>query len=128
MNPVHNAPRLFVTGLGVQADRARRGQWGRERSVIDRPGSALPDFDRLGPAWGVGEGEVCDFSPAASPAFPFPHPPKPPSQTQRLTELIYKLHRERAVIGRIFQALPTQTDTTVALIIVDVHLIITLIF
>jgi hypothetical protein len=30
--------------------------------------------------------------------------------------LIYKLHRERAVTGRIFQALPTQTDTTVALI------------
>jgi hypothetical protein len=27
-----------------------------------------------------------------------------------------KLHRERAVIGRIFQALPTQTDT-VALIL-----------
>jgi len=24
-----------------------------------------------------------------------------------------KLHRERAVIGRIFQALPTQTDTTI---------------
>jgi len=29
---------------------------------------------------------------------------------------IYQLHRERAVTGRIFQALPTQTDTTVALI------------
>jgi hypothetical protein len=28
-------------------------------------------------------------SPAASPASPFPHPPKPSSQTQRLTELIY---------------------------------------
>jgi hypothetical protein len=27
-----------------------------------------------------------------------------------------KLHKERAVTGRIFQALPTQTDTTVALI------------
>jgi len=28
----------------------------------------------------------------------------------------YQLHRERAMTGRIFQALPTQTDTTVALI------------
>jgi hypothetical protein len=28
----------------------------------------------------------------------------------------HQLHRERVVIGRIFQALPTQTDTTVALI------------
>jgi hypothetical protein len=27
-----------------------------------------------------------------------------------------KLHRERAVTGRIFQALPSQTDTTLALI------------
>jgi hypothetical protein len=27
-----------------------------------------------------------------------------------------KLHRERAVTRRIFQALPTQTDTTIALI------------
>jgi hypothetical protein len=25
---------------------------------------------------------------------------------------LWRLHRERAVIGRIFQALPTQTDTT----------------
>ncbi len=29
---------------------------------------------------------------AASPAFPFPHPPKPPSQTQRLTKLIYIIY------------------------------------
>jgi len=29
---------------------------------------------------------------------------------------IYQLHREQAVTGRIFQALPTQTDTTIALI------------
>ncbi len=28
----------------------------------------------------------------------------------------HQLHREWAVTGRIFQALPTQTDTTVALI------------
>jgi hypothetical protein len=116
VNPVHNAPRLSVTGPGVQADRARRGGWGRkyvvtgpgiqanrarrggwrrERSVTDRPGPALPDFDRPGPAWGGGGGEVCyrqtrpDFSPAALPASPFPHPPKPPSQTKRLIELIY---------------------------------------
>jgi hypothetical protein len=44
-----------VTGPGVQADQARHGGWGRERSVTNKPG---PDFDRLGPAWGVGEGEV----------------------------------------------------------------------
>ncbi len=48
-----------MTELGVQADRARRGGWGRERSIIDRPGPALPDFDRPGSVWGVGEGEVC---------------------------------------------------------------------
>jgi hypothetical protein len=59
VNPVHNAPRLSVTGPGIQADRAWHGGWGRERSVTDRPGPALPDFDRPGPAWGVGEGEVC---------------------------------------------------------------------
>jgi hypothetical protein len=68
VNPVHNAPRLSVTGPGVQADRARRGGWGRERSITERPGPALPDFDltgpalpdfdRPGPTWGMGEGEV----------------------------------------------------------------------
>jgi hypothetical protein len=68
VNPVHNAPRLSVTGPGVQADRARRGGWGRERYVTDKPGPALPDFDltwpgtpgfRLTrPGMGVGEGEV----------------------------------------------------------------------
>jgi hypothetical protein len=89
VNPVHNAPRLSVMGPGVQADRAQRGGWGRERFVTDRLGPTLPDFDRSSPAWGGGEGEVCyrqtrpDFSPAASPASPFPHPPKPSSQTQR---------------------------------------------
>jgi hypothetical protein len=35
--------------------------------------------------------------------------PSPPSTTDLF-------HREQAVIGRIFQALPTQTNTTVALI------------
>jgi len=35
---MHNAPRLSVMRFGVQADRARRGGWGRERSVTDRPG------------------------------------------------------------------------------------------
>jgi hypothetical protein len=54
-----NSLRLYVTGPGVQADRARRGEWGRERSITDKPGPALPDFDRPGLAWGVGEGEVC---------------------------------------------------------------------
>jgi hypothetical protein len=49
MNPVHNAPRLSVTGLGVQADRAWRGGWGRERSVTDRLGPALPNFDLTRP-------------------------------------------------------------------------------
>jgi hypothetical protein len=79
----------------ISTDWARRGGWGKERSVTDRPGLALPDFNRPGPTWGVGEGEVCyrrtrpDFSLAASPASPFPHPPKPSSQTQRLTKLIY---------------------------------------
>jgi hypothetical protein len=80
VNPVHNAPRLSVMGPGVQADQARRGGWGRKRSITDRPGPALPDFDQPSPAWGVGEGEVCyrqtppDFLPAASPTSPFPHP------------------------------------------------------
>jgi hypothetical protein len=116
VNPVHNAPRLSVMRPGIQVDRARREGWGRERSVTDRPGPALPDFNLTRPGTpefqpdparhsristdrarhgGVGEGEVCyrqtrpDFSPATSPASPFPHPSKPPSQTQRLTELIY---------------------------------------
>ncbi len=31
----------------------------------------------------------------------------------------HQLHREQAVTGRIFQALPTQTDTTVALIYIS---------
>ncbi len=44
-----NSLRLFVIGPDVQADQARRGGWGRERSVIDRPGPALPDFDLMGP-------------------------------------------------------------------------------
>jgi hypothetical protein len=38
VNPVHNAPRLSVMGPGVQADRAQRGGWGRERFVTDRLG------------------------------------------------------------------------------------------
>jgi len=37
VNPVHNAPRLFVIGPDIQADRARRGGWGREY-VVTRPG------------------------------------------------------------------------------------------
>jgi hypothetical protein len=37
VNPVHNAPHLSVTGFGVQADRTRRGGWGSERSVTNRP-------------------------------------------------------------------------------------------
>jgi len=78
-----NLLRLSMTELGVQADRVRRGGcgrersvtnrpgpalpdfnkawcggWGRERSVTDRPSPAFPDFDRPGPAWGVREGEV----------------------------------------------------------------------
>jgi hypothetical protein len=60
VNPVHNAPRLSVTGPGIQADRARRGGWGRERSVTDRLGLALPDFDWSGPVWGVGKGVHSD--------------------------------------------------------------------
>jgi len=32
--------------------------WGRERSVTNRPGPTLPNFDRSGRACGVGEGEV----------------------------------------------------------------------
>jgi len=32
--------------------------------------------------------KILKKSPAASPASPFPHRPKPPSQTQRLTKLI----------------------------------------
>jgi len=57
VNPVHNAPRLSVTGPGVgggggrgllqtdptrhsriSTDRARRGGWGRESFITDRPG------------------------------------------------------------------------------------------
>jgi len=34
-----------VTELGVQVDRARHGRGAKERSVTDRPGLALPDFD-----------------------------------------------------------------------------------
>jgi len=84
-------------GFGVQANRARRGGWGRERFVTYRPSPTLSDFNRLGPALGVGEAEVCykqtqpDFSPTASLASPFPHPSKPPSQTKRLTKLIYMI-------------------------------------
>jgi len=48
-----------VTRPSVQADRARRGGWGRERSITDKPGPALLNFDRPGPTWGVGEGEIC---------------------------------------------------------------------
>jgi hypothetical protein len=46
----------------------------------------IRDLDKLGK--GVGGG-----APVASPASPFPHPPKPPSQTQRFTELIYMICR-----------------------------------
>jgi hypothetical protein len=186
VNPVHNAPRLSVTGPGVQVDRARRGGWGRERSITNRPGLALPDFDRPGPTWGVGEGEVCyrqtqpdtpGFRPTrpgvgggggrgllqtdparhsristwpgpalpdfdrpgpdmgggggrgllqTDPAWFFAHyftglslPPPPKTSVADIKTYwinIYQLHREQAVTGRIFQALPTQTDTTVALI------------
>jgi hypothetical protein len=49
VNPVHNAPHVSVIGPDVRADWARRGGWGRERSVIDRPGLALPDFDLTRP-------------------------------------------------------------------------------
>jgi hypothetical protein len=35
--------------------------------------------------------EILKKSPAPSPASPLPHPPKPSSQTQRLTELIYMM-------------------------------------
>jgi hypothetical protein len=38
------------------------------------------------------------------PALPLPYP------------VCHQVHRERGVTGRIFQALPTQTNTTVALI------------
>jgi len=34
-----------------------------------------------------------------------------PTQTNTTVALIYQLHRERAVTRRIFQALPTQIDT-----------------
>ncbi len=40
-------------------------------------------------------------------ALPYPYP----------CPVCHQLHRERAVTGRIFQPLPTQTDTTVALYI-----------
>jgi hypothetical protein len=60
VNLVHNAPRLFVTRSGVQADQVRRAEWGREMSVTNRPGPALSNFDRPGPTWGVGEGVHSD--------------------------------------------------------------------
>jgi len=50
VNLVHNAPRLSVTGPDVQADRTRRGGWGRERSVTDRPDPALSNFDLTRPS------------------------------------------------------------------------------
>jgi len=85
VNLVHNAPRLSVTGPAfrptgpdvgggggrgllqtdstrhsrISTDRAWCGRWGRERSVTDKPGPALPNFNRPGLAWGVGEGKVC---------------------------------------------------------------------
>jgi hypothetical protein len=69
VNPVHNAPHVSVIGPDVRADWARRGGWGWERSVIDRPGPTLSDFDMTEPDIpgfrptrfdvGGGEGEVC---------------------------------------------------------------------
>jgi len=98
VNPVHNAPRLSVMGPGVRGGGGRgllQTDLAKHSRISTWPGPALSDFDWPGPTWGVGEGEVCykqtrlDFSPVASPTSPFPHPPKAPSQTQRLTELIY---------------------------------------
>ncbi len=88
------------TGPGVGGGGGRgllQTDLARHSRILTWPSPALPDFDRPGLAWGVGEGEVCyrqtrpDFSPAASLASPFLHPPKPPSQTQRLTKLIYMI-------------------------------------
>jgi hypothetical protein len=44
------------------------------------------------------------------------YPPPPFLQSIAYASTTGQLHRERAVPGRIFQALPTQTVTTVALI------------
>jgi len=86
VNSVHNAPRLLLTGPDVQADRARRGGWGRERSVIDKPG---PIFRPL------------LHRPLLSPT--------PQNLRHRHRDLLSQTqtHKEQAVTGRIFQALPT---------------------
>jgi hypothetical protein len=52
---------------------------------------------------------------AALAALPCPAPALP-------CPVCHQLHREWAVTERLFQALPTQTDTTVALIIKNVTL------
>ncbi len=131
---MHNAPRLSVTGPGVQADRARWGGWGRERSVTDKPGLALPDFDLTrpgtprfrptGPGVGGGGGrgllqtDSTRFFARCFTGLSLPRPPKTSvTDTESYWINIYQLHRERVVTGRIFQALPTQTDTIVALIL-----------
>jgi hypothetical protein len=68
VNPVHNAPCLSMTGLDVQANRARREGWGGK-------GLLQTDSARFFAHCFIG--------------LSLPPPPKPPSQTERLTELIY---------------------------------------
>jgi len=116
----------------ISTDRAQRG-WGRERSVIDRPGPTLSDFNLTRPGTpgfrptgpGVGGGGGRGLLQTDSARFfahcfiglSFPPPPKTSViDIETYWINIYQLHREHAVIGRILQALPTQTDTTVALI------------
>jgi hypothetical protein len=91
-----------LTWLGIPGFQPNSA-WHSRISTWHDP--TLPNFDRPGPTWEAREGEVYyrqtwpDFSPAASSTSLFPHPPKPSSQTQT--------YRERAMTGRIFQALPT---------------------
>jgi hypothetical protein len=124
------------TGLGVGGG-GRRGllqiDSARHSRITTWPNPALPDSDltqpgtpgfRLtGPNVGGGGGKgLLQTNPARFFAWCFtslslPPPPKTfVTDTKTYWINIYQLHKERAVIGKIFQALPTQTDTTVALI------------
>ncbi len=55
---------------------------------------------------------LIEMAPSAAPHSGYPGRPALPLPCP----VCYQLHRERAVIGKIFQALPIQTNTTVALI------------